>query len=63
MNDYIKHYAFARGYLHGFVDGEERNPYDDEERGVLRNLYRDGYDAGVADYCLANHGEEVDERQ
>ena len=43
--------AYALGYYHGKAEGLEDCPYEGYE-GQLRHLYRRGYDAGIADYCL-----------
>lgn len=48
--------AYAVGYYHGRAIGDEQNPYDDDHH---RSLYREGYDAGVADYSQDAHPEEV----
>lgn len=49
--DRSKHYAFARGYFDGRENGNEANPYDQDEQPELRQLYTDGYEWGVSDYC------------
>jgi hypothetical protein len=59
MSDHARHYAFARGYLDACTDGVERNQYDPDEQSTMRQAYRDGYDAGIADYCAKAHPEEV----
>lgn len=56
--DKAEHYAFARGYYDARALGNEQNPYTDEQ-GDLRQLYRDGYDWGIRDYCNEHHADEV----
>jgi len=48
--------AYQIGYLHGYEHGVEENPYDWED--INRCLYKQGYDAGVHDYCI-----EIDEEE
>ncbi len=48
--------AYRKGYDHGYLDGIENNPYDHAD--INRTLYKQGYDAGVHDYCR----EFLDER-
>jgi hypothetical protein len=43
-------YCYAIGYYDGRVFGNQR-PLDEIEDGDLRLRYREGYDAGVADFC------------
>ena len=57
--DRSEHYAFARGYFDGREKGEESNPFDSETQAKMHQLYRDGYDWGVTDYCLEHHASEV----
>jgi hypothetical protein len=54
MNDDIL-YSYARGYFDGRLFGVERCPF---EFAPLARSYRQGYDAGVADYCEQEHPEE-----
>jgi hypothetical protein len=67
--DRTQHYAFARGYYDARVHGVEQSPYSPEwaalsslpysEIDRLRDLYADGYEWGISDYCLENHADEV----
>jgi len=41
--------AYALGYYHGRADGVDVNPYDHAQQE--RQLYNDGYEHGVGDYC------------
>lgn len=49
------HYAFAKGYYDGLVDGIENNIY---KQDLMRYFYRNGYDAGIAEYCNKTHPDE-----
>lgn len=49
------YYAFAKGYYDGLAEGVEANTYTQD---LLRYFYRQGYDAGVAEYCDKTHPEE-----
>lgn len=59
MTNRTENYAFAIGYLAGFDEGREANPYDNEEQAILYRAYREGYDCGIADYCAFAHPEEI----
>jgi hypothetical protein len=48
--------AFALGYYHGRADGVYNCPFEQDE---YKASYRDGYDAGVADYCVELDEEEA----
>lgn len=50
-----KLYAYARGYYDGRSIGVENCPFEYWEYAAL---YRQGYEAGVADYCEEMHPEE-----
>lgn len=50
--------AYCKGFVHGYEEGVDMNPYDGESEAHSRNQYRIGYDAGVAEYCNATHPEE-----
>jgi len=41
--------AYAIGYFHGRSIGVADCPYEDDHKRVL---YKYGYEAGVADYCM-----------
>lgn len=43
--------AYANGAIDGFTKGTEHNFYDPETHAAEHNLYRLGYDYGVALYC------------
>ena len=49
--------AFALGYYHGRADGIVDCRF---KRDELIAAYRDGYDAGVADYCDEAHPEDIE---
>jgi hypothetical protein len=49
--------AFALGYYHGRADGVYNCPFKQDE---YKASYRDGYDAGVADYCDEAHPEDIE---
>lgn len=58
--DYSQLCAYSLGYYHGRAIGtDEGSPYDPDD--PLRQLYNDGYDAGVGDYCRENHPEAEEE--
>ena len=46
--------AYAVGYFHGRSEGVYR---DNLYEGDLRHFYKQGYDSGVADYCVVLEGE------
>lgn len=43
--------GFCKGYIDGYEEGVYENPYDGFEEAFLHLQYKEGYDAGVADYC------------
>jgi hypothetical protein len=49
-------YAYGLGYYHGRAEGHDPDPYSEYEDGC-RQLYKQGYQAGVADHCYENQGE------
>lgn len=51
--------SYALGYYHGRATGNEQCPehFTDKER----HLYREGYGAGISDYCRENHPDEYDD--
>jgi len=51
--------AYQTGYLHGYEHGVEENPYDWGD--INRVQYKQGYDAGVHDYCIEIDQEEETE--
>jgi hypothetical protein len=48
--------AFALGYYDGRANGVYDCPFEDDSN---KASYRDGYDAGVADYCVELDEEEA----
>jgi len=42
--------SYQLGYIHGYEHGVEENPYDWDD--INRLQYKQGYDAGVHDYCI-----------
>jgi len=48
--------AYQLGYLHGYEHGVDENPYDYED--INSGNYKQGYDAGVHDYCVEIDQEE-----
>lgn len=50
--------AYKKGYNDGLNTGVENNPYDGMVNPKLHIMYRQGYDAGVADYCREVHPED-----
>ena len=48
-------YAYARGYYDGRAEGSENCPFEMDD---ARAYYRQGYEAGVSDYCKENHPED-----
>ena len=44
-------YAHKLGYLDGYEEGVENNPYDNLRQSDNYLAYRKGYDEGVAEYC------------
>jgi hypothetical protein len=50
--------AYCKGFVDGYDSGIDNNPYDGHGDSKNHLLYRIGYDAGVAEYCNANHPEE-----
>ena len=48
--------AYKTGYLHGYEQGVDENPY--EFNDINRMVYKQGYDAGVHDYCVEIDQEE-----
>lgn len=49
--------AYALGYFYGRAKGEEQEmPLDD----WLKQIYRQGYDAGITDYCFIGHPDEYE---
>ena len=53
--------AYQTGYLHGYEHGVDENPYDHDD--INRVHYKQGYDAGVHDYCIEIDEEETDQCQ
>jgi formylmethanofuran dehydrogenase subunit E len=49
MNDKL-HYAYARGYYDGRANGVSESPFV-HETDEMHQMYKYGYDRGVADYC------------
>lgn len=49
-------YGYARGYYDGRALGTEQCPFSDDS---MIASYRDGYEAGVADYCEEAHPEDI----
>lgn len=47
--------AYCKGFVDGFYEGVRDNNYTIDKERLLYNI---GYDAGVAEYCNANHPEE-----
>ena len=50
-------YAYAMGYYYGRALGYHDNQFS--ENSWLSRLFKEGYDAGVADYCSETHADEV----
>jgi hypothetical protein len=48
--------SYQLGYLCGYEHGVNENPYDHDD--INRVHYKQGYDAGVHDYCI-----EIDEEE
>lgn len=46
--DNLRAYAYALGYYDGRLVGYENNVFEDD---LDRHSYKQGYDAGVTDYC------------
>ena len=42
--------SYQLGYIHGYEHGVDENPYDWDD--INRVHYKQGYDAGVHDYCI-----------
>ena len=53
-------YAHKLGYLDGYEEGVENNPYDNLRQSDNYLAYRKGYDEGVAEYCREIDGETND---
>jgi ribosome modulation factor len=51
-------YAYARGYYDGRENGVENCPFEAEN---LRLHYKQGYEAGVHDYCREAHPEDEEQ--
>ncbi len=49
MDDKL-HYAYARGYYDGRANGVSESPFV-YERDDMHQMYKYGYDCGVADFC------------
>jgi hypothetical protein len=47
--------AFALGYYDGRAEGVYDCPFENDDNKLS---YRDGYEAGVADYCDETHPED-----
>jgi ribosome modulation factor len=47
--------SYKKGYNDGLNTGISNNPYDGMVNPKLHTMYRQGYDAGVADYCREVH--------
>ena len=50
--------AYELGFKDGLNTGEKNNPFED---GELYRAYRDGFYAGVTEYCFLAHPEEWEE--
>lgn len=48
---WFNRYWFARGYLDGRTKGVSDDELFEMLTGDARVAYKDGYDAGVTDYC------------
>jgi hypothetical protein len=53
--------AYKLGYLHGYEYGVENNPYDHDD--LNRVDYKQGYDAGIHDFCIVDAGYKLDEEE
>jgi hypothetical protein len=51
-------YAYALGYYYGRAEGHDPDPYAAYE-DICKLLYKQGYEAGVADHCYENQGEHA----
>jgi hypothetical protein len=49
-------YAYALGYYYGRAEGHDPDPYAAYE-DICKLLYKQGYEAGVADHCYEIEGE------
>ena len=47
--------AYALGFYHALYDGFQHNPFMDQ----YYNEYKNGYDAGISEYCMIEHPDEV----
>ena len=47
--------AYALGFYHALYDGFQHNPFMDQ----YYNEYKKGYDAGISEYCMIEHPDEV----
>ncbi len=54
LKGFNSYQEYMLGYLHGYKDGIDNNPY---EKDAQRFLYRNGYETGVTDYCIEAHPE------
>ena len=58
----VRSLAYCKGFVDGCENGVSNNPYDggshDPAEQQRHIFYKIGYDAGVAEYCNANHPEE-----
>ena len=51
--------SYQLGYIHGYENGVEENPYNHND--INKVYYKQGYDAGVHDYCIEIDQEEEEE--
>jgi hypothetical protein len=48
---YSRSFAYCKGFVDGYNIGIQSNPFDGEHQARHHQLYKIGYDAGVAEYC------------
>jgi hypothetical protein len=58
---YDRSISYCKGFVDGYEEGVDNNPYDGDSEAVNNSLYKIGYDAGVAEYCRENLDSEESE--
>jgi hypothetical protein len=58
----VRSIAYCKGFVDAFEQGVSNNPYDggsfNQAEQQRHLLYKIGYEAGITEYCNANHPEE-----